>query len=162
MNISALDFWCLGSWSFRCCIWNGKACIYAENKLDVAGAVTAAVMSKMCELWNNRNLQLELILFYLFFRSNIMKILKRQRGGASLLSWMTLWQSAWGRTPRWSAMPLIKVSTLTSWRWTGDPASLLVSWRSFLAGNKDHTCPSFRSGFLVHWTAPPMFDVVPN
>lgn len=90
-----------------------------------------------------------------------MKILKRQRGGALPLSWMTLWQSAWGRTPRWSAMPLTKVSTRTSWRWTGDLASLWVSCRSFSAGHKDHACPSFRSGLLVHWTAP-MFDVVPS
>lgn len=155
-------FLMLGSGSFRRYIWNGKTYLYAENKLDVAGAVTAVVMSEMCELCNNRKLQFELMLFYLFFRSNIMKILKRQREGALPLSWMTPWQSVWGRTPRWSVMPLTKVSTLTSWRWTGDLASLLVSWRSFSAGHNDCACPSFRSSLLVHWTAPPMCDVLPN
>lgn len=91
-----------------------------------------------------------------------MKILKRQREGALPLSWMTLWQSAWGRTPKWSATPLTKVSTLTSWRWTEDLASLLVSWPSFSAGHRDRSCPSFRSSLLVHWTAPPMFELLPS
>lgn len=43
-------FLMLGSGSFRRYIWNGKTYLYAENKLDVAGAVTAVVMSEMCEL----------------------------------------------------------------------------------------------------------------
>lgn len=83
-------FLMLGSWSFRCYILNGRTYIYAENKLEVAGVVTAVITSRMCEPCKNRKLQFELILFYLFFRSNIMKILKRQRAEASPLSWMTL------------------------------------------------------------------------
>ena len=101
------------------------------------------------------------------FRWNIMKILKRQREGALLLLWMTQWQNEWEGTPRSSAMPPIKVSILTSWRWTGDLESLLVSWVACLAGlhsQKDRAFPVFINGihFLIHQTPPQMHDMVPR
>lgn len=106
-------------------------------------------------LWDNEEFQFELIiLFFFFFRSNIMKILRRQRGEASLPLWMTLWWSGRGRTPRLWAMLPIKGSSLMLWRWIGDLGSLWVSmWSSHgYAGQK--TMPTF--------IRPDRFGEIPN
>ena len=159
-------FLMLGNWSFRHYFWNNwKRYIYVENNLDAAGTVTTVVISKFCELCNSQEISVWVNMVFPFFRWNIMKILKRQREGASLLLWMTLWQSEWGKTPRSSAMPPIKGSILTSWRWTGDLESSLVSWRACLASlhsQKGRACPGFKIRFLIHRTPPPMLEVVPR
>lgn len=157
----------LGSWSFGHCFWNNwKRYVFVENNLDPVGAVTAVIVSRLCELCNNQNISVWVnIVFSFVFRWNIMKILKRQREEALLLLWMTLWPSEWGRTPRSSAMLPIKVSILTSWRWTGDLESSLVSCWSFSAGlhsQKDSPCHSFRISLLIHQTPPQISDVVPS
>lgn len=112
------------------------------------------VTSSFCELCNNQEISLCINSLFPSFRWNTTKILKRQREGALLRSWMTPWQSEWGRTPRWSAMLRIKASTLTSWRWTGDLESSSVSGRACSAGlrsHRDRVCPNFRIHFFIVW-----------
>lgn len=157
----------LGNWNFIDYFWNNwKKYIYVENNLDAAGIVTVFIL-KFCELCSIQEISVWVTMVFPSFRWNIMKILKRQREGALLLLWMTLWQSEWEGTPRSSAMPPIKVSILTSWRWTGDLESLLVSWLACLAGlhsQNDGAFPVFINGirFLIHQTPPQMCDVVPR